>query len=308
MKHFLNINEMSTEDLTGILKHAHKMKTARLDLPKGTYDEGQPLSQHIVALVFEKPSTRTRTSFDVGVRQLGGQPMLLSGTEMHLGQGETISDTARVLSRYVDLIMLRTFETQTLYEMAKHSTVPVINGLTNESHPCQIMADIMTFEEKRGSIKGKKVVWFGDSNNVFNSFLQAAEKFNFSLIFSGPKELDPPKNLIKNAKNLKIDFKIDRDPISAIKDADLVATDTWVSMHDNPEEKQNRHNQLKAFQVNEELMSKANHEVLFMHCLPAHRNEEATSGVLDGKNSVIFDEAENRLHVQKAIMRWCLSK
>ena len=308
MKHFLNINEMSTEDLTGILKHAQKMKTARLDLPKGTYDEGQPLSQHIVALVFEKPSTRTRTSFDVGVRQLGGQPMLLSGTEMHLGQGETISDTARVLSRYVDLIMLRTFESQTLYEMAKHSTVPVINGLTNESHPCQIMADIMTFEEKRGSIKGKKVVWFGDSNNVFNSFLQAAEKFNFSLIFSGPKELDPPKNLIKNAKNLKIDFKIDRDPISAIKDADLVATDTWVSMHDNPEEKQNRHNQLKAFQVNEELMSKANHEVLFMHCLPAHRNEEATSGVLDGKNSVIFDEAENRLHVQKAIMRWCLSK
>jgi ornithine carbamoyltransferase len=308
MKHFLNINEMSTEDLTGILKHAQKMKTDRLDLPKGTYDEGQPLSQHIVALVFEKPSTRTRTSFDVGVRQLGGQPMLLSGTEMHLGKGETISDTARVLSRYVDLIMLRTFESQTLYEMAKHSTVPVINGLTNESHPCQIMADIMTFEEKKGSIKGKKVVWFGDSNNVFNSFLQAAEKFNFSLIFSGPKELDPPKNLIKNAKNLKIDFKIDRDPISAIKDADLVATDTWVSMHDNPEEKQNRHNQLKAFQVNEELMSKANHEALFMHCLPAHRNEEATSGVLDGKNSVIFDEAENRLHVQKAIMRWCLSK
>lgn len=308
MKHFLNINEMSTEDLTGILKHAQKMKTDRLDLPKGTYDEGQPLSQHIVALVFEKPSTRTRTSFDVGVRQLGGQPMLLSGTEMHLGKGETISDTARVLSRYVDLIMLRTFESQTLYEMAKHSTVPVINGLTNESHPCQIMADIMTFEEKRGSIKGKKVVWFGDSNNVFNSFLQAAEKFNFSLIFSGPKELDPPKNLIKNAKNLKIDFKIDRDPISAIKDADLVATDTWVSMHDNPEEKQNRHNQLKAFQVNEELMSQANHEALFMHCLPAHRNEEATSGVLDGKNSVIFDEAENRLHVQKAIMRWCLSK
>ena len=308
MKHFLNINEMSTEDLTGILKHAQKMKTDRLDLPKGTYDEGQPLSQHIVALVFEKPSTRTRTSFDVGVRQLGGQPMLLSGTEMHLGKGETISDTARVLSRYVDLIMLRTFESQTLYEMAKHSTVPVINGLTNESHPCQIMADIMTFEEKKGSIKGKKVVWFGDSNNVFNSFLQAAEKFNFSLIFSGPKELDPPKNLIKNAKNLKIDFKIDRDPISAIKDADLVATDTWGSMHDNPEEKQNRHNQLKAFQVNEELMSKANHEALFMHCLPAHRNEEATSGVLDGKNSVIFDEAENRLHVQKAIMRWCLSK
>ena len=184
MKNFLNISDTSIQDLTGILEQAKMMKNARIGLPKGARDEGQPLSQHIVALVFEKPSTRTRTSFDVGVRQLGGKPILLSGTEMQLGQGETISDTARVLSRYVDLIMLRTFESQTLYEMAKYSTVPVINGLTNESHPCQIMADIMTFEEKRGSIKGKKVVWFGDGNNVFNSFLQAAEKFNFSLVFS----------------------------------------------------------------------------------------------------------------------------
>ena len=308
MKNFLNISDTSIQDLKGILEQAKTMKTARIGLPKGACDEGRPLSQHIVALVFEKPSTRTRTSFDVGVRQLGGQPMLLSGTEMQLGQGETISDTARVLSRYVDLIMLRTFESQTLYEMAKYSTVPVINGLTNESHPCQIMADIMTFEEKRGSIKGKKVVWFGDGNNVFNSFLQAAEKFNFSLIFSGPKELNPSKKLTQNTKNLGIDFKIDRDPISAIKDADLIATDTWVSMHDNPEIKQERHNLLKPFQVNEELMSRASKDALFMHCLPAHRNEEATSSVMDGKNSVIFDEAENRLHVQKAIMRWCLSK
>ena len=308
MKNFLNISDTSIQDLKGILEQAKTMKTARIGLPKGACDEGRPLSQHIVALVFEKPSTRTRTSFDVGVRQLGGQPILLSGTEMQLGQGETISDTARVLSRYVDLIMLRTFESQTLYEMAKYSTVPVINGLTNESHPCQIMADIMTFEEKRGSIKGKKVVWFGDGNNVFNSFLQAAEKFDFSLIFSGPKELDPSKNLTQNTKNFGVDFKIDRDPISAIKDADLIATDTWVSMHDNPEIKRERHNLLKPFQVNEELMSRANKDALFMHCLPAHRNEEATSSVMDGESSVIFDEAENRLHVQKAIMRWCLSK
>ena len=308
MKNFLNISDTSIQDLKGILEQAKTMRTARIGLPKGACDEGRPLSQHIVALVFEKPSTRTRTSFDVGVRQLGGQPILLSGTEMQLGQGETISDTARVLSRYVDLIMLRTFESQTLYEMAKYSTVPVINGLTNESHPCQIMADIMTFEEKRGSIKGKKVVWFGDGNNVFNSFLQAAEKFDFSLIFSGPKELDPSKNLTQNTKNLGVGFKIDRDPISAIKDADLVATDTWVSMHDNPEIKRERHNLLKPFQVNEELMSRANKDALFMHCLPAHRNEEATSSVMDGESSVIFDEAENRLHVQKAIMRWCLSK
>ena len=308
MKNFLNISDTSIQDLKGILEQAKTMKTARIGLPKGACDEGRPLSQHIVALVFEKPSTRTRTSFDVGVRQLGGQPILLSSTEMQLGQGETISDTARVLSRYVDLIMLRTFESQTLYEMAKYSTVPVINGLTNESHPCQIMADIMTFEEKRGSIKGKKVVWFGDGNNVFNSFLHAAEKFDFSLIFSGPKELDPSKNLTQNTKNLGVDFKIDRDPISAIKDADLIATDTWVSMHDNPEIKRERHNLLKPFQVNEELMSRANKDALFMHCLPAHRNEEATSSVMDGESSVIFDEAENRLHVQKAIMRWCLSK
>ena len=308
MKHFLNINEISIRDLKGILEQAKKMKGARIGLAKGTYDEGKPLSQHIVALVFEKPSTRTRTSFDVGVRQLGGQPMLLSGAEMHLGQGETISDTAQVLSRYVDLIMLRTNESKALYEMAKYSTVPVINGLTNDSHPCQIMADIMTFEEKRGTIEGKKVVWFGDGNNVFNSFFHAAGKFNFSLIFSGPKELDPPSNLIKKANSLGFDFKIERDPISAIKGADLIATDTWVSMHDSPEVKQVRHNQLKAFQVNEELMSNAKKDALFMHCLPAHRNEEATSAVMDGQNSVIFDEAENRLHVQKAIMRWCLSK
>ena len=308
MKNFLNISDTSIQDLKGILEQAKTMKTARIGLPKGACDEGRPLSQHIIALVFEKPSTRTRTSFDVGVRQLGGQPILLSSSEMQLGQGETISDTARVLSRYVDLIMLRTFESQTLYEMAKYSTVPVINGLTNESHPCQIMADIMTFEEKRGSIKGKKVVWFGDGNNVFNSFLQAAEKFDFSLIFSGPKELDPSKNLTQNTKNLGVDFKIDRDPISAIKDADLIATDTWVSMHDNPEIKRERHNLLKPFQVNEELMSRANKDALFMHCLPAHRNEEATSSVMDGESSVIFDEAENRLHVQKAIMLWCLSK
>ena len=308
MKHFLNLNEISTKDLKGILKQAQEMKDARAGLPKGTIDENQPLHQHIVALVFEKPSTRTRTSFDVGVRQLGGQPMVLSGAEMQLGQGESIADTARVLSRYVDLIMIRTFDSDTLYELAKYSSVPIINGLTNESHPCQIMADIMTFEEKRGSIEGKKVVWFGDGNNVLNSFLHAAGKFKFSLTFSGPKELDPSKSLTQEAKNLGVEFYIDRDPYSAIKDADLIATDTWISMHDDPKVKKDRRNQLKAFQVNEELMSKAKSDVLFMHCLPAHRDEEATSGVMDGKNSVIFDEAENRLHVQKAIMRWCLSR
>ena len=297
---FIDIADYSSAALRDILLLAHKMKSGAIS--------PTPLLGKTIAMIFEKSSTRTRISFEVGIKQLGGTPLVLNSSDMQLSRGETIGDTAQVLSRYVDAVMIRALSHETVLQLTENADIPVINGLTNLSHPCQIMADIMTFEEKKGSIKGKKVVWFGDSNNVFNSFLQAAEKFNFSLIFSGPKELDPPKNLIKNAKNLKIDFKIDRDPISAIKDADVVATDTWVSMHDNPEEKQNRHNQLKAFQVNEELMSKANHEALFMHCLPAHRNEEATSGVLDGKNSVIFDEAENRLHVQKAIMRWCLSK
>jgi len=306
MQHFLDINKTNTDDLHGMIKHARAIKDARNGRPKGTLDDETPLDGHMVALIFEKPSTRTRVSFDVGVRQMGGQTMVLSGADMQLGHGETIADTARVLSRYVDLIMIRTFEEATLLEMAEHATVPVINGLTNRTHPCQIMADIMTFEEHRGSIKGKKVVWSGDGNNVFASFAHAAGQFGFDLTFTGPEVLDPEMGFIEEARSKGVNVAIERDPVKAVEGADLVVTDTWVSMHDPVSARERRHNLLRGYQVNDELMSHAKPDALFMHCLPAHRNEEATSSVMDGPHSVIFDEAENRLHAQKAIMRWCL--
>lgn len=306
MTDFLDINTTPPEALRSIIDNALAMKSARKGQPKGTPDAEQPLANHMVALIFEKPSTRTRVSFDVGVRQLGGQTLVLSGADMQLGHGETIADTARVLSRYVDLIMIRTFEEQTLVEMAEHATVPVINGLTNRSHPCQIMADIMTFEEHSGPIKGRKVVWSGDGNNVFNSFAHAAGQFGFDLTFTGPPTLDPEPGSLDEARSKGVNVTIERDPAKAVEGADLVVTDTWVSMHDPASARERRHNQLRAYQVNEALMARAKPDALFMHCLPAHRDDEVTSAVMDGPNSVIFDEAENRLHAQKAIMRWCL--
>ncbi len=299
MTHFLDIHKTDTADLRAMIDTAMTMKAARAGQPKGTPDADRPLANHMVALIFEKPSTRTRVSFDVGVRQMGGQTMVLSGTDMQLGHGETIADTARVLSRYVDLIMIRTFEEATLLEMADYADVPVINGLTNVSHPCQIMADILTFEEHRGPIKGRKVVWSGDGNNVFASFAHAAHQFDFDLVFTGPEPLDPDPSLAGL-------YSVERNPDKAVDGADLVVTDTWVSMHDPQSARERRHNQLRGYQVNEALMQKAKPDALFMHCLPAHREDEATSAVMDGPHSVIFDEAENRLHAQKAIMRWCL--
>ncbi|WP_108484733.1 ornithine carbamoyltransferase [Oceaniglobus ichthyenteri] len=299
MTDFLDIDKTDPKDLRKIIDSAHSMKKARTGQLRGTLDADQPLANHMVALIFEKPSTRTRVSFDVGVRQMGGQTLVLSGADMQLGHGETIADTARVLSRYVDLIMIRTFEEQTLLDMAEYATVPVINGLTNASHPCQIMADIMTFEEHAGPIKGRKVVWSGDGNNVFTSFAHAAKQFEFDLTFTGPPPLDPHPSLHAG-------ITIERDPAKAVQGADLVVTDTWVSMHDPQSARERRHNQLRGYQVNEALMAKAKPDALFMHCLPAHREDEATSAVMDGPNSVIFDEAENRLHAQKAVMRWCL--
>jgi ornithine carbamoyltransferase len=306
MKHFLDIHTTDAGELRGMIDNAHAMKSARNNRPKGMTDDDQPLAGRMVALIFEKPSTRTRVSFDVGVRQMGGQTMVLSGKEMQLGHGETIADTARVLSRYVDLIMIRTFEEATLLEMAEHATVPVINGLTNRTHPCQIMADVMTYEEHRGPIAGKKVVWAGDGNNVCASFLHAAGQFGFDFTFTGPEPLDPEAKFVEFARAKGANVQIERDPNRAIDGADLVVTDTWVSMHDPESAKERRHNQLRGYQVNEALMARAKPDSLFMHCLPAHRNDEATSAVMDGPHSVIFDEAENRLHAQKAIMRWCL--
>ncbi len=307
MKHFLDVHKTSKEDLRSIMDNAHAMKAARKGRPKGTPDDQQPLAGHMVALIFEKPSTRTRVSFDVGVRQMGGQTMVLSGTDMQLGHGETIADTARVLSRYVDLIMIRTFEEDTLLEMAEYASVPVINGLTNRTHPCQIMADVMTFEEHRGDIAGKKVVWTGDGNNVCASFLHAAGQFGFDLTFSGPESLDPETEFMEWARSQGSKIIVNRDAASAVEGADLVVADTWISMHDSQTARERRHNLLRSYQVNAELMEHANPQGLFMHCLPAHRGEEATSEVMDGPQSVIFDEAENRMHVQKAIMQWCLS-
>jgi ornithine carbamoyltransferase len=306
MTHFLDLHTTDPAALRQMIDSAHAMKAARNGLPRGTRDAETPLAGRMVALIFEKPSTRTRVSFDVGVRQMGGETMVLSGKEMQLGHGETIADTARVLSRYVDLIMIRTFEEATLLEMAEHATVPVINGLTNRTHPCQIMADVMTYEEHRGPIAGRKVVWSGDGNNVCASFLHAAGQFGFDFTFTGPPTLDPEDAALKFAREKGVRVQIERDPHKAVEGADLVVTDTWVSMHDPESAKERRHNQLRPYQVNEALMARAKPDALFMHCLPAHRNDEATSAVMDGPHSVIFDEAENRLHAQKAILRWCL--
>ena len=307
MQHFLDINQLEQQQLRGILGDAARIKTARAGLPKGELDAEQPLAGQMVALIFEKPSTRTRVSFDLGVRQMGGQTMVLSGSEMQLGHGETIADTARVLSRYVDLIMIRTFEEATLLEMAEYATVPVINGLTNRTHPCQIMADIMTYEEHRGSIRGKRVVWIGDGNNVCASFIHAAGQFGFDFVFVGPANLDPEAGFVAEARAKGVKIEIVRDAVEAVRGADLLVTDTWISMHDSQTARERRHNQLRPYQVNDALMAEAKPDALFMHCLPAHRNEEVTSSVIDGPHSVVFDEAENRLHAQKAIMRWCLT-
>ncbi len=306
MTDFLDINKTDASDLHNILDQAKTMKTARADMPKGTPDADTPLANHMVALIFEKPSTRTRVSFDVGVRQMGGQSMILTGSEMQLGHGETIADTARVLSRYVDMIMIRTFDENVLLEMAEYASVPVINGLTDRSHPCQIMADVMTYEEHYGSIKGKKVVWMGDGNNVCTSFLHAAGQFGFDLTFSGPSNLEPEPEAIGYARKNGSTVEIERNAQKAVEGADLIVTDTWLSMHDKQSARERRHNMLRPYQVNAELLAHAGDDAVFMHCLPAHREEEITSEVMDGPQSVVFDEAENRLHAQKAIMRHCL--
>ncbi len=306
MNHFLDLHTAEPAALRAMIDQARAMKQARKDRPRGAPDDDRPLAGRMVALIFEKPSTRTRVSFDVGARQMGGQTMVLSGSDMQLGHGESIADTARVLSRYVDLIMMRTYEEATVQEMAEYASVPVINGLTNRTHPCQIMADVMTYEEHRGPIAGKKVVWSGDGNNVCASFLHGAGQFGFDFTFTGPQSLEPETEAIAFARSKGSRVEIERDPLRAVEGADLVVTDTWVSMHDSPSARERRHNQLRPYQVNDALMARAKPDALFMHCLPAHRDEEVTSKVMDGAHSVVFDEAENRLHAQKAVMRWCL--
>jgi ornithine carbamoyltransferase len=307
MKHFLDIHTTDAVDLRSIIDTARATKEARAGQGKAVLDANLPLSGKMVALIFEKPSTRTRVSFDVGVRQMGGETLVLSGADMQLGHGESIADTARVLSRYVDMIMIRTFEESTLLEMAEYASVPVINGLTNRTHPCQIMADILTFEEHNGPIAGKKVVWCGDGNNVAASFIHAAGQFGFDFTFAGPSQLDPESVFITEARKKGVKIEIERNAEKAVAGADLVVTDTWLSMHDSQSARERRHTMLRPYRVDRKLMGHANPDAVFMHCLPAHRGEEVTNNVMDGPQSVIFDEAENRLHAQKAIMGWCVS-
>lgn len=298
-KHFIDIAAMPAASLRAILEDAA--------VRKGLGREGpRPLQGRVLAMIFDKPSTRTRVSFDVAMRQLGGETLFLSGTEMQLGRSETIADTARVLSRYVDAIMIRTTSHDRLLEMAENATVPVINGLTDDTHPCQIMADVMTYEEKCGPVAGKTFAWSGDGNNVLNSLIEASSRFGFALRIATPEGSEPDAGRIARARSEGGQILTTFDPVEAVTGADCVVTDTWVSM--GREDFARGHNVFAPFQVNEQLMAHAAPDAIFMHCLPAHRGEEVTDGVIDGPQSVVFDEAENRLHAQKSILAWCFGE
>jgi ornithine carbamoyltransferase len=301
VRHFLDLDEISRQDLRTMLDASRAMKARR---KQGDISQA-PLAGKTLAMIFDKPSTRTRVSFDVAMRQLGGEAILLTGQEMQLGRGETLADTAKVLSRYVDAIVIRILDPKAIAELARHATVPVINGLSRRSHPCQIMADVLTYEEKRGSIRGRTVAWTGDANNVLTSWVHASQRFDFRLKVATPPELKPKKWLLDWAKAEGAALSLTKDPDDAVKDADCVVTDTWMSMGDR-DSASRRHNILKRYQVNSRLMAKAKPDALFMHCLPAHRGQEVTDEVIDGPQSVVFDEAENRLHAQKGILAWCL--
>ncbi|HUO01898.1 MAG TPA: ornithine carbamoyltransferase [Rhizomicrobium sp.] len=301
-KHFLDLSDHDGAVLRAIIADARTRKDARAGLPKGVADADKPLEGRVLAMIFDRQSTRTRISFDVAMRQLGGTTLRLTGNEMQLAREETIADTARVISRYVDAVMIRLLDHEMVEELAANASIPVINGLTKWSHPCQVMADVMTYEEHKGPIKGATVAWSGDSNNVLTSWIHAAKKFDFHLNIASPKELPADAEIRQWARGGKIEFG--HDAQAAVKDADCVVSDAWVSMGDDNATK--RHNLLKPYQVNGDLMRLAKKDAIFMHCLPAHRGDEVTDEVIDGPQSVVFDEAENRLHVQKAILAWSL--
>jgi ornithine carbamoyltransferase len=303
MTHFLDLKDFTKPQLRLMLDGALRRKKARSSLPKGTVDKDLPLKGKAIALVFERPSTRTRFSFEMAIRQLGGEVFTVSGAEMQLGRGETIADTARVVSRYVDCVMLRAKAHETLLEFASAATIPVINGLTNRTHPTQVLADVLTLEERKGEIASKRVAWVGDGNNVCASWIEAVGILGGSLRIASPETLRPNIQFMNWATQNKADVEVMTSPQTAVAHADCVVTDAWVSMHD--EDVENRHNLLKPYQVNGALMKLAAKDALFMHCLPAHRNEEVTDEIMDGHHSVVFDEAENRLHAQKAILLNC---
>jgi ornithine carbamoyltransferase len=300
IRHFLDLTEIPASELRGMIEASRSMKRHG-----GNGASGGMLAGKTLAMIFERPSTRTRVSFDIAMQQLGGRTTVLTGQEMQLGRGETIADTARVMSRYVDAIMIRILDHRALGELAQYATVPVINGLTRRSHPCQVMADVMTFEEHKGPIQGRTVAWTGDANNVLTSWMHAAQRFEFQLRVATPPELAPKKPVLDWVKQSGAAIEIGDDPEVAVKKADCVVTDTWVSMGDKNAGR--RHNLLKRYQVNSRLMGQAQSDAVFMHCLPAHRGEEVTDEVIDGPQSVVFDEAENRLHAQKGILTWCLN-
>ena len=295
-RHFIDLRDFDGATLRQMLDAAANFKRAGVT--------SRPLAGKTLALIFEKPSTRTRVSFEVGMRQLGGEVVVLSAHDMQSSRGETPADTARVLSRYVDAIMLRTDRVSKLHELATYATVPVINGLTDTSHPCQLMADVMTFEEHRGPIAGQVVAWCGDGNNVARSWIEAAVRFGFTLRLATPEALQPPAELIEWARAQGGHVELTDDPEQAVVGARCVVTDAWVSMSDDPHT--NRHNLLAPYRVTPALMAIAAADAIFMHCLPAHRGEEVSAEVIDGPQSVVFDEAENRLHAQKGVLAWAL--
>jgi ornithine carbamoyltransferase len=296
LRHFLDLDRVEAAELRRILDLGAAYKAGRLN--------GKPAAGKFLAMLFDKPSTRTRVSFEVAMKELGGDVVVMDDKASQVGRGETMADTARVMSRYVDAIMIRTGRAANLHELADHAAVPVINGLTDHSHPCQIMADVMTLEERLGPARGKIVAWSGDGNNVANSWVQAAVRFDFTLRVACPEPLRPPKRLLDWARKEGGKVSITEDPDEAVTGADCVVTDTWVSMgNDNAEA---RHNLLAPFRVDERLMARAKPSAIFLHCLPAKRGQEVTAGVIDGPQSAVWDEAENRLHAQKGILAWCL--
>jgi ornithine carbamoyltransferase len=307
VRHFLDLTSAGADGVAAMLAEALERKQARVGWPKGKVDGDRPLEGHVLAMIFEKSSTRTRVSFDMAIRQLGGSAIVMDAGSMQLGRGESVADTARVLSRYVDAIMIRTDDPAKLDEMATHASVPVINGLSDRSHPCQIVADLLTALEKGVQLPGSKWAWLGDGNNVLHSIVEAAGLFQFSVAIGCPEGFDPDESFIREANarlaNSNARVTIEREPMRAVADADVVVTDTWVSM--GQADSAAKIAAMTPYQVNAGLMAHARPSATFLHCLPAHRGEEATDDILDGNQSAIWEEAENRLHAQKAILLWC---
>jgi ornithine carbamoyltransferase len=304
-RHFLDIDKVDRGELRAILTEAKSRKAARAGKSQAELDDDKPLAGKLLAMIFIQPSTRTRVSFDVGMRQLGGSTIVLNSDDMQLDKGESMADTARVLSRYVDAIMVRTKSYKMLDELVEYATVPVINGLTDRSHPCQLMADVMTFEEHKGDIAGRTVAWAGDGNNVAASWIHGAAQFGYDMRLACPDPLTPRAEVVDWARGAGANITVTSDPQEGVGGADCVVSDAWVSMHDEGDTGA-RHNLLAAYQVNDALMAHAAPDAIFMHCLPAHRGEEVTAEIIDGPRSVVWDEAENRLHAQKSILTWCL--